>query len=682
MAGLSFDGLITGLNTEEIIQALVSIKRAPAQRLAIRRDVETTRLNAIQGLNASVLGIQVASRALGDVDTFRAREATSTNSEVAVAAATSDAELGSFTISVQQLAQAQQISSDPNNVFTDPDVALNIEGTIQVNGNNVEIRDSDTLRDIANRISNASGTVAASVIEVDQGQFRLSVRSIQTGSETFTLADVSSNNVFEQLRLTQDSSFDTVANPITDGASSSEFNVRVLPIGDLLNLDTDVPSGTVSIGNGSGSFNVAIDLATQSLDDIATAINDAAGLAGSTVTATVNEIEQGVFRLDIESGDATTPTFTDSNNVLETLGVLQASFLQVDQQGLDSEFTVNGIEVVRSTNNVSDVIDGVTLSLVSDDDPGASTTVSVVEAEGEAAAGIQTFVDAFNNTANFIRQFASFNAETQSAGVLLGDSSVLTVESTLSGLLTRQISTLPSQFLSSLNGGSGVASGSIQITDRSGQSATVDLSAAETVEDVIAAINFADIGVEAQTNRAGTGLVLVDTSGGFGSLAVNEVGGGTVAADLGIIGSTQSSRLQGSGVAQAEFLSLSEIGLSFNLDGTLSFSQVEFQDALSENFESVEAFFRQSGGFADIAEQATERLTDATDGVLTVRAEGIESSIENFQDSIEAIEARIVSEEDRLRRQFTALEQSVSQLQSQGEFLLTQLSQLNANNNR
>jgi len=681
MAGLSFDGLITGLNTEEIIQALVSIKRAPAERLAIRRDVETTRLNAIQGLNASVLGIQVAARTLGEIDTFRAREATSTNQDVAIAVAGSDAELGAFTVSVQQLARAQQISSDPNQVFTDPDAALNIEGTIQVNGNNVTIRDTDTLRDIANRISNASGTVAANVIEVDEGQFRLSVRSIQTGSDVFTLADVSANNVLEQLRLTQDSSFDTIANPIPDGASSNEFNVRVLPVGELLNLETNVPAGTVSIGNGSGTFNVAIDLATQSLDDIATAINDAAGLAGSSVTATVIEVEQGVFRLDIESGDATTPTFTDSGNVLETLGVVRAGFLQVDQQGLDAEFTVNGIQVVRSTNNVSDVISGVTFSLVSDDNPAATTTISVIEAEGEAADNIQAFVEAYNNTAGFIRQFASYNAETQRAGVLLGDSSVLSVGSALSGLLTRRISTLPSQFLGSLNGGAGVAGGSIRITDRSGQSATVDLTSAETIEDVIAAINFADIGIEARTNRAGTGLELVDTSGGFGTLAVEEVGGGTVAADLGILGSSQSNRLQGGNIAQAEFLSLSELGLSLNIDGRITFNRTEFQDALSDNFAAVEAFFRQTGGFADLAEETTDRLTDTTNGILAVRAEGIERSIENFEDSIEAIESRIQSEEDRLRRQFTALEQSVSQLQSQGQFLLSQLSQLSGNNN-
>lgn len=683
MVGLSFDGLITGLNTQEIIEALVSIKRAPAERLAARREVESNRLTAIQGLNASVLGIQVAANGLRTADAFRARQAASTNTSIASVVATSDAELGSFTLSVQQLARAQQISSDPNNVFTDASTALGVEGTIRINNRNVEIRTTDNLRDIANRISNAGALVAASVIEVDSGQFRLSVRSIQTGSEAFSLTDVSGNNVLEQLRLAQNSTADVIRNPITDGAASNNFNVRVLPVGGLLGLTSNVPAGTVTIGNSGGSFNVALDLSTQSLDDVATAINNAAGLAGSTVSASVVEVEQGVFRLEILSGDATEPAFTDSNNVLETLGVVEPTFVQVDQEGLDAEFTLNGIQIVRSTNNISDVIGGVTFSLLSDSEPTASTTITVTAAEGEAADRIQSFVNAYNETRNFLRQFASYNPETQRAGLLLGDSAALSVESSLSSLFSRRISTLPSQNLASLNGGLGVAAGSIRITDRSGQSAVIDLGPATTVQDAINRINAANVGVEARINRAGTGLTLVDSSGGAGALTVEEVNGGTTAADLGIAGSRFASTLEGTAVAQADFRSFSDMGISINANGALAFNRIEFQAALDANFASVEAFFRQTGGFADLARETTDRLTNAQTGVLAVRAEGVQAGIDNFTESIRNIEARVANEEARLRRQFTALEQSVSQLQNQGQFLLSQLSQLsNTNQNR
>jgi flagellar hook-associated protein 2 len=87
--------------------------------------------------------------------------------------------------------------------------------------------------------------------------------------------------------------------------------------------------------------------------------------------------------------------------------------------------------------------------------------------------------------------------------------------------------------LGELNGGAGVQRGKVRITDRSGASATVDLSFARTVADVVDAINAnADVAVSASTN--GDSFVLTDNSGGSGNLRVQEVGNGTTAAGLGL----------------------------------------------------------------------------------------------------------------------------------------------------
>ena len=59
-------------------------------------------------------------------------------------------------------------------------------------------------------------------------------------------------------------------------------------------------------------------------------------------------------------------------------------------------------------------------------------------------------------------------------------------------------------------------------------------SAITTVADVIDAINAKDIGVEARINDAGNGILLFDTAGGSGTFKVEELGGGTAAADLGL----------------------------------------------------------------------------------------------------------------------------------------------------
>ena len=56
----------------------------------------------------------------------------------------------------------------------------------------------------------------------------------------------------------------------------------------------------------------------------------------------------------------------------------------------------------------------------------------------------------------------------------------------------------------------------------------------ETVADVIDAINATNIDVEARLNDAGTGILLFETVDGSGTLKVEELAGGTTAADLGL----------------------------------------------------------------------------------------------------------------------------------------------------
>ena len=87
--------------------------------------------------------------------------------------------------------------------------------------------------------------------------------------------------------------------------------------------------------------------------------------------------------------------------------------------------------------------------------------------------------------------------------------------------------------LADLNGGAGVSRGKIRIYDRTGASAVVDLSYAQTVDDVIQAINTAD-GISVKAIADGDRLRLIDSSGGTGNLRVAEVSGGRTAADLGL----------------------------------------------------------------------------------------------------------------------------------------------------
>ncbi|MBI3128940.1 MAG: hypothetical protein HYZ11_15145 [Candidatus Tectomicrobia bacterium] len=89
--------------------------------------------------------------------------------------------------------------------------------------------------------------------------------------------------------------------------------------------------------------------------------------------------------------------------------------------------------------------------------------------------------------------------------------------------------------LADLNGGRGVAAGSISITNRAGQTFTVDLSTAVTVDDVFTKIEATATGVKASVSADGKRIVLKDTnSPQVSNLIVREVGTSTTASDLGI----------------------------------------------------------------------------------------------------------------------------------------------------
>lgn len=128
----------------------------------------------------------------------------------------------------------------------------------------------------------------------------------------------------------------------------------------------------------------------------------------------------------------------------------------------------------------------------------------------------------------------------------LGLTANAAVGDTLTG--ARIYSGLKTALLSSLNGGKGLGTlGGLQLTDRSGATATVNLAAAETLDDVIESINSAGLGIRAGYNSARTGLQLTDTTGLTTSNLIAANGDGTNTADkLGITASVAATTKLGS----------------------------------------------------------------------------------------------------------------------------------------
>jgi len=145
--------------------------------------------------------------------------------------------------------------------------------------------------------------------------------------------------------------------------------------------------------------------------------------------------------------------------------------------------------------------------------------------------------------------------------------------------------------LDQIQGGAGLQAGSLRITDRSGASAEIDLRYAQSIDDVLQAINSTtSINVRATTD--GDRIRLVDNTGlNASNLKVQEVGSGTTAASLGLSGiDVASNSAVGQDIVKLYAgLSLRQLnnGNGLSIRDTLPDLRVTFRDgsaALDLNF--------------------------------------------------------------------------------------------------
>jgi flagellar hook-associated protein 2 len=103
------------------------------------------------------------------------------------------------------------------------------------------------------------------------------------------------------------------------------------------------------------------------------------------------------------------------------------------QAAQDARLTVDGIEISRSSNTVSDAIEGVTLTLTKES-PGVTSSLAVAKDFGSARNAIGAFVKAYNDVNSTIKGLTAFNAETRQASTLTGDSTARGIQGQLRSL--------------------------------------------------------------------------------------------------------------------------------------------------------------------------------------------------------------------------------------------------------
>jgi flagellar hook-associated protein 2 len=221
-------------------------------------------------------------------------------------------------------------------------------------------------------------------------------------------------------------------------AGSYEIVVSQLAQAEKIRSDVQASSSTALGYDGEITVNgtsITIE-ADDTLEDIADRIND----ADAGVTASVLKASDSEYYLTLEASDtgSTGITVVDDgvSNILESLGVLSGTEEKnVIRAGSDATLTIDGVSVTSSSNTITGVIEGVALTLNSTNTVDSAITLTIEQSTDDLSSGLATLVDYINDTLSFIKDQNTYNEDSETANILMGNSTLSGIKRTITSIL-------------------------------------------------------------------------------------------------------------------------------------------------------------------------------------------------------------------------------------------------------
>lgn len=231
---------------------------------------------------------------------------------------------------------------------------------------------------------------------------------------------------------------------------------------NFTSTSTTVGSGTLTIQFGTysgGAFTLNPEKAAQSItidpgQSSLVGVRDAINEANISVSASIINDGSG-NRLVLTSKDTglsnalkITVADDDANNTDNT-GLSQLAFdastggtshLTETVAAENANLVIDGINISKATNTVSDAIEGVTLDLLKAD-IGNPATLTIAPNHAKTQSIIESFVTAFNDLNKTISDLSKFDAGSNRASILTGDSTVRAIQARLRGVFNTALNT-------------------------------------------------------------------------------------------------------------------------------------------------------------------------------------------------------------------------------------------------
>jgi flagellar hook-associated protein 2 len=652
----TIDGLVSGLDTTSIIEAMLSIQQTRVDQLTGQQQGITDKQTAFKSIEARLIALKGTASSLTDPvnNAFSQRTASVSHEDLVAAAATSDAAEGIYHFRINSLARAHQIASQG---YASADAAIT-QGTLGIqigDGPTTTItidQNNNTLQGLVDAINDSSAAVSATIINDGTGDtpYRLLLTADATG-EANALTIV--NNLAES----------------GGGAVKPDFSGTAVQAAE---------DASVTIGNGAGA--ITVTSATNQFDDLirGVTLNVLAADPTAEVAVTVTR--------DTAAAEAAITNFVDAYNSL---------MAAVDQKvEYDAETQVAGIllgnydvisiqDQVRSA--VSDVVTGVNTSMnqlaalgISVNDDGR-LVIDQTELRNALDGGLTGVTD------SDIRRLFALDGQSDLSGVRFLVGSTSTQTGTVQVDIT-QAATKGSMTATSALGETTVIDGNNQLFSISIDGmdfADLTLTAgtysrqelADHVEAVInasATLKGRSVSVSLESNA------LSITSATYGSASQVEIGSGTALTALGFAGSESGTGQDVAGSFLVDGVTETATGYGRVLIGDSDNAntaglQIEVTLAADEIEPGAEATLTITRGLASQLDQVLTRMLDPVTGQTTRIQDSFDQQVESLQETIDKFNDFMDERRQSLLEQFANLEDALSSLQSTSNLLAVQL---------
>ncbi|MEA3364992.1 MAG: flagellar cap protein FliD N-terminal domain-containing protein, partial [Candidatus Hydrogenedentes bacterium] len=355
-------GLITGLNTSELISQLIELERQPIIRMQSRIAALEEQRESIGEVRTQLQTLRNRAQDFRFEMVFGQFQATSSEESVLTAdIAPGTPAAGTYTIEVLQLASATVArSSAVLGEAIDPDAALSSSGITSdltagdftINGTTFTLDpDTQSLNDILTQINSGGAGVTATYDPIED---KVTLENDTAGDTSIInlggSADTSNFLTAIGLIGAQQSTGGNGSTVVT-----SSRNLGAVDPGQTLNLSSFRNGAITAGGFRINGVQINVDPTTDTLESIIGAIN----ASDANVTATYDSTNDTIRVVSDVLGSRTIAFESGTSNFLDVVNLTTAT----QTAGNDAQFTVDGGAVqTRNTNAVADAVAGVTLN--------------------------------------------------------------------------------------------------------------------------------------------------------------------------------------------------------------------------------------------------------------------------------------------------------------------------------